>query len=62
MLILDKQHKVEERKVATGLETPSRIEIVSGLAEGEMVVLGGHGRYQPGQSAEPKLAVESIPQ
>lgn len=60
--ILDKQHKIEERKITTGLETSSRVEVIAGLAEGEMVVLGGRGRYQPGQSAEPKLVVESAPQ
>lgn len=59
VLILGKQHKIEERKITTGMETPTRIEVVSGLTEGEMVVLGGQGRYQPGQSAEPKLATES---
>jgi RND family efflux transporter MFP subunit len=62
VLILDKEHKIEERKIVTGLETSSRIEVVSGLAEGEMVVLGGRGRYQAGQSVEPKLAVENTPQ
>ncbi len=59
VLVLDDQHKIEERKIVTGMETPARIEVVSGLKQGEMVVLGGQGRYQPGQSAEPKLAVES---
>jgi multidrug efflux pump subunit AcrA (membrane-fusion protein) len=62
VLVLDKQHKIEERKITTGMETPTRIEVVSGLDEGEMVVLGGRGRYQPGQSADPKLVTESNPQ
>jgi RND family efflux transporter MFP subunit len=58
VLVLGKQHKIEERKITTGLETPTRVEVVSGLAEGEMVVLGARGRYQPGDSADPKLAAE----
>jgi RND family efflux transporter MFP subunit len=58
VFILGKEHKIEERKITTGMETPTRIEVVSGLAEGEMVVLGGPGRYQLGQSVEPKLAAE----
>ena len=62
VLILDQRHRIEERKIRTGMETPTRIEVVSGLAEGELVVLGGRGRYQPGQSAEPKLVAESAPQ
>lgn len=62
VFILGKEHKIEERKIKTGMQTPTRIEVVSGLAEGEMVVLGGRGRYQPGQSAAPKLVTESNPQ
>jgi RND family efflux transporter MFP subunit len=58
VLVLGKNHKIEERKIMTGLQTPTRIEVVSGLSEGEMVVLGARGRYQPGDSAEPKLAPE----
>ena len=59
VFILGKEHKIEERKIKTGMETSRRIEVVSGLAEGEMVVLGGRGRYQPGQSVAPKLVTES---
>jgi RND family efflux transporter MFP subunit len=59
VLALDKQHKIEERKITTGLETSTRIEVLSGLNEGEMVVLGAGGRYQAGESVEPKLAIES---
>ncbi|MEO8007075.1 MAG: efflux RND transporter periplasmic adaptor subunit [Betaproteobacteria bacterium] len=59
VLVLDKQHKIEERKITTGLETSTRIEVLSGLKEGEMVVLGAGGRYQAGESAEPKLATDS---
>ncbi|MEO8157308.1 MAG: efflux RND transporter periplasmic adaptor subunit [Betaproteobacteria bacterium] len=61
VLVLDSRHKIEQRKIAIGMETASRIEVVSGLSEGEMVVLGGGGRYQPGQSAEPKLVAGSGP-
>jgi len=59
LLVLNKMHKIEARKIETGLETPTRIEAVSGLDEGDLVVLGGRGRYQPGQSAEPRLLAES---
>lgn len=62
VLILGKERKIEERKIVTGMETPTRIEVVSGLSEGEMVVLGGRGRYQPGQAAEPKVVSDSQPQ
>jgi len=59
VLVLGKQHRIEQRKITTGLETPTRVEVLSGLTEGDMVVLGARGRYQPGDSAEPRLAAES---
>jgi RND family efflux transporter MFP subunit len=59
VLVLGKQHRIEQRKITTGLETPTRVEVLSGLAVGDMVVLGARGRYQPGDSAEPRLAAES---
>ena len=61
IFVLGKEHKIEERRIKTGMETPTRIEVISGLNEDEMVVLGGRGRYQPGQFAEPKLVTESNP-
>lgn len=60
VFVLGKDHRIEERKIMTGMETPTRVEVVTGLSEGEMIVLGGRGRYQPGQSAEAKLAAESV--
>lgn len=53
--VLDSQHKIEERRVVIGMETETRLEVSSGVAENELVLLGGRGQYQPGQIATPKL-------
>ena len=55
-LVLDKQHKIQQRRIGVGLQTPTQVEVTSGLEEGDLVLLGGQGQVQPGQTAEPKLA------
>src|SRR5712692_136599 len=62
VLVLNKQHTIEERKISVGMETPTEIEVTAGLDENDLVVLGGQGRYQPGQSAEPKIVARGNPQ
>ncbi|HEV3273195.1 MAG TPA: efflux RND transporter periplasmic adaptor subunit [Candidatus Methylacidiphilales bacterium] len=49
VLVLDKDHKVEERKVTLGLETATMAEILSGLDEGDLVVVGSRSSVQIGQ-------------
>jgi len=51
VLILDPSGKIERRAVTLGMETPFRVEVLSGLAEHEEVVVGGRQGLQPGQSA-----------
>ncbi|HTH50156.1 MAG TPA: efflux RND transporter periplasmic adaptor subunit [Candidatus Limnocylindria bacterium] len=46
---------VAEQTVQTGLETPAETEILSGLKEGDLVLLGAAGRIKAGQKVEPKL-------
>ncbi len=46
---------VAERVVQIGLETPVQTEILSGLKEGDLVLLGAAGRVKAGQKVEPKL-------
>ncbi len=51
VLVVDGQHKVEERPVSIGLETPSMAQIVSGLDEQDLVVLGSRNSAPIGQVA-----------
>jgi len=53
--IVNKQNEVEERAVTLGLETPSKYEVLSGLNEGDLVMIGNPGQVKPGQKVEPKL-------
>jgi RND family efflux transporter MFP subunit len=55
VLVVNGSHMLEERKVLLGLETPSLVEITSGLREGEQVVLGNRTRLKPGTLVEAKL-------
>lgn len=58
VLVVGAQGAIEERSVKTGIETPGRIEILSGLQSGEMVVVGSRSQFRPGQRVEPKLVGE----
>jgi RND family efflux transporter MFP subunit len=55
--VLNKDHRLEERTLTLGLETPDQVEVTSGLAENELVVAGRRG-YQAGQLVEPRLLGE----
>jgi RND family efflux transporter MFP subunit len=46
--------RVERREVHLGLETPDRVEIVKGLSEGDLVVVGSRSQLRPGAAVTPK--------
>jgi RND family efflux transporter MFP subunit len=53
--VINSQNEIEERPVTLGLETPSRYEVVSGLKEGEWVLIGDRSQFRPGQKVAPKM-------
>jgi RND family efflux transporter MFP subunit len=55
VLAVGTDRRLEERKVEIGLETPDRIEVTTGLREGDMVVVGARSNLRPGLVVEPKL-------
>jgi RND family efflux transporter MFP subunit len=57
-LVVTPQGEIQERHVTTGMETPNRIEIISGLQAGDLVVLGSRSQFRPGQKVQPKLVGE----
>jgi RND family efflux transporter MFP subunit len=54
VFVVNKDNKIEERVVGLGLETPDKLEVVSGLSENEMVMIGNRTQVKPGQLVEPK--------
>jgi len=55
VLVVNSNQEIEERPVTVGLETPTRYEIVAGLNEGELVMIGNRSQVKVGQQVEPKL-------
>jgi RND family efflux transporter MFP subunit len=50
-------NRVATVKVRTGLETSSLVEILSGVSDGDLVVIGNRSSLQPGQEVKPKLTM-----
>jgi RND family efflux transporter MFP subunit len=52
--VINQDNQIEEREVTLGLETPDRYEVMSGLKEGEKVMIGNQSRVHAGEKVEPK--------
>ncbi len=57
VLVVKPDNHLELRNVTIGLETANRVEIRSGLRDGELVVIGNRAALQPGQVVKPKITV-----
>jgi RND family efflux transporter MFP subunit len=55
VVVLNGNHRLEKRDVTLGLQTPDRVEIRSGLADNELVLVGNRAGIQFGQKAAGKL-------
>ncbi len=55
VLVVNADKRLEERAVKRGLETAGRVEILAGLHESEMVVVGSRSQLKAGQQVEPKV-------
>src|ERR1039457_112420 len=53
--VVNRNNQIEERAVKLGLETADKYEVLSGLDEGDLVVIGNRSGFQTGQKVEPKL-------
>ena len=54
VLAVNSENVVEERKVRLGVEDSNRIEVLSGLSEGERVIIGNRNEYHNGEKIQPK--------
>jgi len=59
VLVVNGSGALEERMVVLGLETPERTEVVSGLSESDLVVVGNRAQLKVGMRVEPKI-VEQV--
>jgi RND family efflux transporter MFP subunit len=54
VLVVNSQNILEERKVQLGLQGSTRVEVLSGLADGERVVVGSRNEFRAGMKVSPK--------
>ena len=59
VLVLDAQNRVQSRPVEVGVESSNHVQILGGLNQGERVLVGNLGSYQPGELVKPKAAAFS---
>src|SRR5439155_15817362 len=52
VLVVDDQHKVEQRPIQTGPNQDTDVIITSGLREGEKVIVDGVQKVRPGQTVQ----------
>lgn len=52
--VINSQNEIEERQVKLGIDTPDYYEVVSGLKEGEWVLLGSRSTVKVGEKVQPK--------
>ncbi|HYO82598.1 MAG TPA: efflux RND transporter periplasmic adaptor subunit [Bryobacteraceae bacterium] len=55
VLVVNRENRLEEREIKLGMETPALVEIKSGVADDELVVIGSRAGLTPGKSVQVKL-------
>jgi RND family efflux transporter MFP subunit len=58
VLLVDAQDRVQRRMVQVGAEDSNKVEILSGLSEGDRIIIGNLGSYREGELVRPR---ESAP-
>lgn len=61
VLLVNPQNVLEDRTVRLGLQSSNRIEVISGLSEGDRVVVGSRSEFRTGMRVTPKLIDTSEP-
>jgi multidrug efflux pump subunit AcrA (membrane-fusion protein) len=52
---VDPSNKIERRPIVLGIQTATDAEVISGLQEGEMVVVSDRSGLKAGQPVQPKM-------
>jgi len=53
--LINKQNQIEERAIKVGLETPGKLEVLEGLAENDLVMVGSRTQVKPGQKVDARI-------
>jgi len=54
VLAVNKQNVIEERRIRLGVEDETRVEVLSELAEQDLVVIGSRTQFRNGERVQPK--------
>lgn len=52
--VVDSANRIQVREITPGIQTPSEAEVLSGIQDGEMVVVSDRSGLKPGQLVKPK--------
>ena len=61
VMVVTQQNRTEIRKVELGLQNETKVEVRSGLQEGDQVVTGNRANIRAGQEVRPKLTEIAVP-
>ncbi len=56
VLVVNADNHVEQRQVLTGIEEPTRVEVLSGIKDGERVIVGNLSAYRDGELVAPRVS------
>ena len=59
VLVVNAQNRLEERRIQLGLEGNDRVEVLSGLKEGDRVLIGSRSEFRVGDQVDPKPIAEN---
>jgi RND family efflux transporter MFP subunit len=59
VLVVDSRGRIHENEVTLGVEGSDSVEILSGLAENDRVVIGSRSEFRSGDRVQPKIVADS---
>jgi len=60
VLIVNARGAVEERQVTLGVEGSDRVEVTSGVAEKDRVIIGNRSEFHSGERVQPKVVPQNV--
>ncbi|MBZ5693751.1 MAG: efflux RND transporter periplasmic adaptor subunit [Acidobacteriia bacterium] len=60
VFMVDRNNRIQQRQVQLGIESPNQVEVVSGLDENDLVVVGNRSQLRTGSTIQPKLVSNGL--